>query len=125
MYAEERHVWQALLRAQPATSSRHAIERALAQACADELELENAIRARDGLPPLEPAELEQQPAATDQARGSAGASAQARAAGCLVLLVDAALALILVRLSLLRVLLLLRLPAWPATTDRHLNQPDG
>ena len=80
MYAEERHVWQELLRGQPEAAGRREIEHALAQSQADELELANAIRARDGLPRLTPLDAEDARAARERVDAT-----NAARAGCLSL----------------------------------------
>ena len=66
MYAEERQVWEQLLRSRPTPDAQ--IQAALARARQDQLELENALRARQGLTPLSPADLEVELAGTRQLR---------------------------------------------------------
>jgi curved DNA-binding protein CbpA len=79
MYAEERHVWEQLLRSRPDPDP--AIEQALERARRDQLELENAIRARQGLPPLDVADLESR-----RWESHHGRRAEAARAGCAAIL---------------------------------------
>jgi curved DNA-binding protein CbpA len=78
MYAEERQVWEQLLRSRPTPDAQ--IQGALDRARRDQLELENAIRAQHDLAPLTPADLELELADVRQHR-----RAEATRAGCAVL----------------------------------------
>ena len=61
MYAEERLLWEQLLASQPQPGpGRQAIEAALDRARRAQLDLENALRAREGLPPLSMAAFDAQ-----------------------------------------------------------------
>ena len=61
MYAEERNLWEQLLNSQPAPGpGRQAIEAALHRTRQAQLDLENALRARDGLRPLTQADFDTQ-----------------------------------------------------------------
>ncbi|MBV9355805.1 MAG: DnaJ domain-containing protein [Chloroflexi bacterium] len=61
MYQEERQLWEQLLAAKPAGDpSRAGLEAALQKAKQDQLELENALRARAGQPPLSMDAFDQQ-----------------------------------------------------------------
>ena len=77
MYAEERYVWEQLAASRSAPDP--SIVGALERARRDQLELENAIRTRHGLAPLELADLDERTAAAPRARAAAAARV-----GCLV-----------------------------------------
>ena len=79
MYAEERHLWEQLLRAHTeAGPARAAVEAALAQAREAQLDLENALRARAGQAPISAQAFEDQRAQEASRRAGPGA------AGCLL-----------------------------------------
>jgi curved DNA-binding protein CbpA len=71
MYAEERRVWEQLLRSRAEPDRQ--IERALERARRDQLELENAIRMRDGRAPLTAADLDATLSETRETRRSEAA----------------------------------------------------
>lgn len=75
MLEEERNLWEQLLRTHPAPSA----EAALAQTRHAQLDLENALRARDGLPPLSQSAFEEE-------RTLAQARVPRAPGGCLLLL---------------------------------------
>jgi curved DNA-binding protein CbpA len=82
MFAEERHLWEQLLAAQPhQPAARADIEAALDRARADQLALENAIRARAGLAPITLADLDR-----DRMEGERAQQVASVRAGCLTLL---------------------------------------
>jgi curved DNA-binding protein CbpA len=56
MFEEERNLWEQLLKTHPSASA----EAALAQTRQAQLDLENALRARAGLPPLSPSAFEEE-----------------------------------------------------------------
>ena len=103
MYAEERRVWQELLRGQPSEDSRQQLQRALDQARQDQLALENAIRARRGELMLSLADLDRESSTEQQQREQA-----AHRVGC------AAVAVLLVAL---RAASLVAISRWPG--DRN------
>jgi len=88
MYEEERQLWEQLLASKAADDpGRAGIDQALQRTRREQLELENALRRREGLAPIDETEFEAQ-----RVRHSLTATAHARA-GCLgVLCLAAALA---------------------------------
>jgi murein peptide amidase A len=97
MYEEERQLWEQLLAAKPAGDpGRAGLEAALDHACQEQLVLENAVRARAGLPPFDRAAFE-----AHRARERAALIGQAHAAGCFGLLAVAWAALLGVLVALL------------------------
>jgi curved DNA-binding protein CbpA len=73
MYAEERHLWQQLLLSLPRDAPGRAdVEAALERARRDQLELENAARARAGEAPLSASDYDRAVARADQARPRGG-----------------------------------------------------
>jgi protein MpaA len=91
MYEEERKLWEQLLAAKaPGDPSRGGLEDALAQAKRDQLELENALRGRAGLGPIDATAFESQRL---HERSVLAGQAHAGCLGVLVLLVAAALVL--------------------------------
>jgi curved DNA-binding protein CbpA len=83
MYEEERKLWEQLLAAKaPDDPGRRGLEQALAQAKRDQLELENALRERAGLGPIDAATFEDQ---RQHERSTLAAHAQAGCLGVLVL----------------------------------------
>ncbi len=91
MYEEERLIWEQLVKAHAiGTPDRARFERELRRAKTAQLALENALRAREGFPPLAEADFERQRSGEiDRARA-------ATHAGCLGLLLAACLPLSLV-----------------------------
>jgi hypothetical protein len=73
MYAEERHLWEQLLASLPRDAPGRAdVEAALERARHDQLELENAARARAGQAPLSAADFDRDVARADLARPRGG-----------------------------------------------------
>ncbi|MDQ3811176.1 MAG: J domain-containing protein [Chloroflexota bacterium] len=76
MYAEERHTWEQLLRAQADHHpGRSALLQALERARAEQLALENAIRRKAGQAPLSVAEFERARSALEHERRAAAVRA--------------------------------------------------
>lgn len=81
MLEEERHGWESLLASGAPDPARRAhLERELGRARQAQVELENALRAREGLPPMDEATFEAERARRPEALTR-------HAGGCLVLLV--------------------------------------
>jgi curved DNA-binding protein CbpA len=85
MYAEERQVWEHLLQSRDPPDP--AIQQALERAEREQLRLENAIRHRHGLQPLELADLDDRLSARSKQR-----SAEATRVGCAALILVPVLA---------------------------------
>jgi curved DNA-binding protein CbpA len=80
MYAEEHHLWAQLLASQPANHpNRPSVLAALRRARRDQVQLENALRARQSRGPLTEAEFEREHVQATQAQAAAAR------AGCLML----------------------------------------